>query len=111
MDEKIRQEFAKNLKKYMDANGQKQIDLSRHLGVSTGIVSNWCSGKKIPRIDKINAIAEWLGIDFALLTGEREPTEIETINNTYSTLNDEGKKRLIEYLQLLALDPRNTKKD
>lgn len=109
MDEKIRESFARNLRKYMDADGRKQIDLGKYMGVSSATVSDWCNGKKIPRIDKINSIANWLGVDFAVLTGDSEPTETDAIIDIYRGLNDEGRKRALEYLNLLSLDPRNRK--
>ena len=31
--------------------------------VSSSTASNWCTGQKLPRMDKIQSIANWLGIE------------------------------------------------
>ena len=48
--------FAENLKRYLDLNDMSQTDLARRLGVSAQSVTNWCSGKKSPRMDKVDAM-------------------------------------------------------
>ncbi len=70
-EETIREIFAKNLRHYLDLNNKSQTDLSNYLGVSTAIVSNWYSGKKMPRVDKIKAIAEWLGLEMSDLSEDK----------------------------------------
>lgn len=73
-EEAIRQIFVKNLLHYLELNNKSQADLCEHLGVSSAIVSNWCTGKKIPRMDKVQAIASWLGIDFSDLIQDKSNT-------------------------------------
>lgn len=60
--------FSRNLNKYLEQNEMNQQDLLRALnqrGVSVvaSSVSYWCSGKKIPRMDKIDAICSILHIN------------------------------------------------
>lgn len=62
-DEKLRQIFAENLNNYLELNGYSQADLARHMHVSTASTAKWCTGQSIPRIDKIQSICNWLGIE------------------------------------------------
>lgn len=54
--------FAKNLRKYMDANNEKGADIARLLGVAKSNVTAYLAGKQVPRMDKIAALADHWGI-------------------------------------------------
>ena len=56
-DNKSREIFAERLTKLMRDRGINQSDISRILGVSTSTVSSWCLGARMPRMDKIEALA------------------------------------------------------
>lgn len=58
--------FTKNLKKLIEKNGIKKVDLARHIGVTKSAVSNYLSGK-VPRIDTIIKIAAFFGVGFEQL--------------------------------------------
>ena len=62
-DEELRKIFAKNLNNFLALNGYKQADLARHMKVSTATTAKWCTGQTLPRIDKIQSICNWLGIE------------------------------------------------
>ena len=80
-DEELRKIFAKNLNNFLALNGYKQADLARHMKVSTATTAKWCTGQTLPRIDKIQSICNWLGIEKADLLNERpDPTEEYYIN-------------------------------
>ena len=55
--------FAKALNYYLSLKGKTQQDLINDLNYSSSTVSQWCNGKNIPRMDRIKAIATYLGID------------------------------------------------
>ena len=54
--------FAKNLNHYMTSQGKNQMDLMRDLGLSSSTVSNWCTGAKLPRMDKVQLLADYFHI-------------------------------------------------
>ena len=54
--------FSKNLKKYMDSQGKSRTDISKALGISYYTVSDWVKGKKYPRMDKVELLANYFGI-------------------------------------------------
>ena len=72
-DMELREMFAANLKCQLKAHDKSQADLARYLGVSTATTANWCSGKIMPRVDKIQSICNWLFIEKSDLLDE--PTE------------------------------------
>lgn len=54
--------FGTNLTQLLRKCGMNQRELAAALGVSTGAVSSWCSGRKAPRADKVDAMAQLLGV-------------------------------------------------
>ena len=71
-DEELRRIFAMNLNYFLELNHYKQADLARYMNVSTATTAKWCTGKMIPRIDKIQSICNWLGIEKSDLLNEHE---------------------------------------
>ena len=54
--------MAKNLTYYVDRSGKTQKELSEIVGVATSTFNDWMKGKKYPRIDKIEILANYFGI-------------------------------------------------
>lgn len=54
--------FSKNLKFYLKRQGKTQSDLVNDLHLSSSTVSDWANGKKYPRMDKVQMIADYLGV-------------------------------------------------
>ncbi len=57
-----RKAFAKNLKRLMDKNHLRSIDLAKKLGLSKGAISNYTSGDSVPRTDMVSKISEIFGV-------------------------------------------------
>lgn len=70
MPDNAREIFVKNLRCLMDMKGITQADICRELEVSSATVSDWCSGKKYPRVDAMQRLADLLGVRFSTLTTE-----------------------------------------
>ena len=79
-EDTIRQIFAKNLNYYLKKNEKTQADLVKYIGISSSTVSNWCTGQKMPRADKIQSIANWLHIEIGDLMQEKESEDRYYIN-------------------------------
>lgn len=62
-EEDYKKIFSQNLKDFMDQKGISQMDLVKDLQLSQPTVSNWCTGLKLPRMDKIQALADYFGIE------------------------------------------------
>ena len=54
--------FSKNLKYYMKKANVRQKDMADLLGVATSTFSDWTKAKNYPRIDKIERMANYFGI-------------------------------------------------
>ncbi len=48
--------FSTNLKEYMAKYEMSNADLAKRLGVSATSVTNWTTGQKAPRMDKVDAM-------------------------------------------------------
>lgn len=69
-EDTLREIFAKKLNYLMEKNGKNQADLCKYMNVSSATVSDWCNANKMPRADKIQAIAKWLGVGIGDLMEE-----------------------------------------
>ena len=63
--------FADNLKRLMKKHGMNQKDIAKIAGVSQQTVSLWLSGDRIPRMGKIQILADYFGIYKSELIEER----------------------------------------
>lgn len=63
--------FTKKLKHYMDINSKNQMDLMNDLKLSSSTVSSWCTGAKMPRMGKIQMLADYFGINKSDLIEEQ----------------------------------------
>lgn len=70
-DDKYKQIFSQNLRYYMSLNNKEQIDLINDLGFNKSAVSTWCNGTRLPRMDKVNMLAEYFHINRSDLIEER----------------------------------------
>lgn len=67
--------FATNLNRYMNECGKTRKDISNALNVSYYTISDWCNGKKYPRMDKVEMLADYFGIlKSDLIEDKKEPT-------------------------------------
>lgn len=80
MQDELNRIFSENLLYYMKKNGDKQVDIANLLGITRGTVSQYCSGKAIPRIKKIDILAKHFGIDRSdLLDKQKSKLDIFSI--------------------------------
>lgn len=70
MSDTAREIFVRNLRYLMEARGITQADICRELNVSSATASDWCNGKKYPRIDAMQRLADLLGVLYSTLTSE-----------------------------------------
>lgn len=71
-----REIFARNFDIYLNRAGKTQADIADELGVSSATVSDWANGKKYPRVDKMQRIADYLGV---LISDLREDKPVKDI--------------------------------
>lgn len=78
--------MSNNLKKYLKINNVSRNQLSESLGISYSTISDWINGKAYPRIDKIEMMANYFGIEKSDLV-EDKSTKYE--NQDISTMVDD----------------------
>ncbi len=81
--------FSKNLNHYMEINQKSQTDIINDLGFNKSAVSTWCNGTRLPRMDKVEALAKYFGINRSDLIEEKDYAE--TSDEPYY-LNDETRQ-------------------
>ena len=74
--------FANNLKKYMQLNGKSRNEVCQALGFKYSTFADWINGKKYPRMDKIEMLANYFGIKKSDLIEEKITTTIEKNSDT-----------------------------
>ena len=63
--------FSRNLNHYMKKNDKTQSDLIHDLGFNKSAVSTWCNGTRLPRMDKVEQLAQYFNINRSDLMEER----------------------------------------
>lgn len=101
--------FAQNLQKYIAEAGKTQREIADTIGVSAPTFNEWVSGKKFPRIDKIQKLADYFGILKSDLIEEKMTEEKEKDNDLLADIivrmrMDSEFKSLVESLYLLDSD-------
>lgn len=76
-DSKYREIFSKNLKRLMYERGKMQIDLIRDLGFDKSTVSTWVNGTRLPRMDKVQKLADYFHCERSELIEEQNTKEAE----------------------------------
>ena len=55
--------FSKNLIRYLDESGKTQREVAAAVGVSAGTFCDWVKGRMYPRMDKLQKLADYFGIN------------------------------------------------
>lgn len=69
--------FTSNLRSLLAKSGKSQKEASKAIGVSGPTFSDWCNGKKYPRIEKMEILANYFGVTVSELVG-KQGEEIQT---------------------------------
>lgn len=75
-EDKQKKIFTKNLNSYIEASGKTQLEIAKSIGVSPQTFNTWCKGIAIPRMVKVQALADYFHINKSNLIEEKD--EIET---------------------------------
>jgi transcriptional regulator with XRE-family HTH domain len=78
--------LSKNLKYYIERSGKDRRDLAETWGFPYSTVTDWINGKKYPRIDRIEIMADYFGILKSDLIEEKLTEEKEKDNDTLANI-------------------------
>jgi len=104
--------LSKNLKYYIERSGKDRRELADTWGFPYSTVTDWINGKKYPRIDRIEIMADYFGILKSDLIEEKMTEEIKKDNDTISSIVVRmtiDKDFLAAVESLYALDPDQIK--
>ena len=99
--------FSKNLRKYMSLNNKTQVDLINDLGFNKSAVSTWCNGTRLPRMDKVDALAKYFGIRRSDLIEDKseskiKPATIPVLGSVPAGIPIEAIQDIIDYEEIDA---------
>lgn len=99
-----KQTMSANLKYYIEKSGKDRRELAEIWGFPYSTVTEWINGRKYPRIDRIEIMANYFGILKSDLIEERTP-EREAIQKKSSIIADTAlrMKRDSEFLSIVEM--------
>lgn len=110
--------FANNLKYYMELAGKKQKEMAAIAGVSAPTFSDWLNAKKMPRMDKVQRLANYFGIKISDLLEEKgnpveqavfearilKDKELMDMVKLYMNLSETKKRAVRQMVETLSAD-------
>ena len=96
-EDKQKKIFSENLNRYIEASGKTQLEIARGIGVSPQTFNTWCKGIAIPRMGKVQALADYFRIN------KSDLIELKSDDSDSYYLNPEAQ----EMAQFLFENPEN----
>jgi transcriptional regulator with XRE-family HTH domain len=106
-EDTIRQTFSRNLKMYLDKNEKQPVDLVNDLNIPFSTVSNWINGLKMPRMGKVELLAQYLHVEKTDLLEDKTVTQIiprvkyDSLIEVIDALSKENQDKVMRYAQML----------
>ena len=91
--------FAKNLLYYVKRSGRDQKEIAEIVGVAPSTFNEWVKAKKYPRMDKVEMLANYFGIQKSDLIEEKSNE-----NSPDEPKLTEGERMLVELFRLVPED-------
>lgn len=102
--DEIKRLFSINLKRIMLENGKTQSDIVKDLSFRQATVSDWLNGKKYPRIDKIEMLAQYfrISIDELISVSKQEKMSLSSLElaliKKYRQLSASDKQEILNMI-------------
>lgn len=74
-DDKQKEVFARNLNKYLERSGKTQKEVAQAIGVIPTTFNTWCLAQALPRMGKVQLLADYFGINKSDLIEDNSDTE------------------------------------
>ena len=95
--------FAENLNAIMRRRGVSQADISKAFGFPKTTVSSWCTGDKMPRMDKIEILADFFGVlksDLIESKGRPKGVKIPVLGRVQAGMPVEAVEEILDYEEI-----------
>lgn len=103
--------FVQNVKKYCALKGVKPTNACAESGAGKSLMSDITNRGRIPSVERIQLLAQYLGCTVSDLLGEKAtsspPSEDDELLQKISTLAPERRKQAEEYLDFLITQQEN----
>ena len=103
--------FVQNVKKYCALKGVKPTNACAESGAGKSLISDITSRGRIPSVERIQLLAQYLGCTVSDLLGEKAisspPSEDDELLQKISALAPERRKQAEEYLDFLITQQGN----
>lgn len=81
MNSDYKKVFAKNLSNLLARNKKTQADLVADLRLNKSTISTWVNGTKMPRMNKIEQLANYFGVEKSDLIEDKSDTDEQYYND------------------------------
>jgi len=113
-DEKQKKVFSRNLSFYVRSREKTQKDVADAIGVSTQTFNTWMRGIALPRMGKVQLLADYFGIQKSDLIEDKSDRDTfppltaaeESHMRKYRKLSDTDKVRIDERIDTLLEEER-----
>lgn len=103
-----RRVMGNNIQRYLDEMGMDRKEFAKKIGFPYSSVTDWINGKSYPRIDRIETMARFFGVDKADLVEDRKQTgdglsaDERALIDLYRQLNDTGKSVISTQVSMMV---------
>jgi transcriptional regulator with XRE-family HTH domain len=101
--------FSTNLTYYIELNGVTQREVAKHIKVTESSITDWITKRHYPRLDKIQLLADFFGVEVTDLVEprkEKSATSKKTVTDQeqvildlFHKVPDEKKEFLLKMIQ------------
>nr|DAX73646.1 MAG TPA: Repressor protein CI [Caudoviricetes sp.] len=82
-DEAQKRIFSKNLRRLLEESGKTQKELAEAIGESQQVVNTWAIGRSIPRMGRVQKLADYFGVEKSVLVDEWQESSIPPYPNIF----------------------------
>ena len=100
-DEAQKRIFSKNLRRLLEESGKTQKELAEAIGESQQVVNTWAIGRSIPRMGRVQKLADFFGVEKSVLVDEWPESDIPQLPNIFPI----AKKRIPFLGQIACGEP------
>lgn len=110
-----KQLFVQNVKMYCQLRGVKPTVACRESGVGTSFINNIEARGQVPSVEKVQLLAQYLGVTTSELLGETEPKNLAIQDQPYlvmqyNQLSPESQDKVRTFINFLAVQEDIEKK-
>lgn len=82
-DEAQKRIFSKNLRRLLEESGKTQKELAEAIGESQQVVNTWAIGRSIPRMGRVQKLADFFRVEKSVLVDEWPESGIPQLPNVF----------------------------